>query len=530
MPSILQRIAPHLVLGLSGIELTPDEERHLGDVPPAGIILFSRNVSTSRQLAALTKRIREIVNGSGGRYPLIMADHEGGRISVLSRAIGAPPSQAAVARTGSLKLSRSLYREIARDLCALGLNVLLGPVADVNTEPLNPVIGTRSFGDDPARVAVLVREAVIAIQREKVAACIKHFPGHGSTSEDSHLALPLIRRTAAQLKELDRPPFGAGVWAGASMVMMGHIVPPEGTGPATYESGMIAGTLREELGFDGVVITDALEMTGARAATSGSADAPPNERPLAEIVELSLQAGNDLLLFSRPVGEVYPMFEALEGSQELSGDFWDETFPRLSAASSRRVRALCDKYAYRGAGDLRADRAGEGMQAVAGKIAGKSAFAVRDPRSILPLASARIESIRFAGERGDFENDTVRAFIARVMALCRAGLRDIPDLGDYGELHTVFEKSEIVSKDKEIDIYHQEIDGGAGGPRLLFLLNRRAIGEELLSQVAGEADVVVATDWPYAADLLPDDKAVIITYGIYPAAAEAVFRVAAHGE
>ncbi len=511
-------------MGLSGTELTPDEERYLGEEPPAGIILFSRNVSTSLQLAALTGRIREITAGAGGLDPLVMADHEGGRIAVLSRAIGTPPSQAAVARTGSLKLSRLLYRELAADLRALGLNVLLGPVADVNTEPLNPVIGTRSFGDDPARVAVLVRESVIEIQREKVAACIKHFPGHGSTSDDSHVALPVIKRTPAQLKDFDRPPFGAGVWAGASMVMMGHIVPPEGTGPATYESGIIAGTLREELGFDGVVITDALEMTGARVRNGGPSGGASEERPLAEIVELSLQAGNDLLLFSKPAGEIYPELEKLEGSQELSRSFWDERFPRLSPASERRVRALRDKCAFRGAGDLRADRAGKNLKAVSVKIARKSVFVARDPHSLLPVTSAGIGSVVFAGERIDFENDTVRRFIARVMALCRAGASDLHGLDDYDALHGGFDHSTVQSDGKEMDLYRQELKKDTSGPNLLFLLNRRSIGEALLSLISKEADIVVATDWPYVMDLLHEDNAVIMTYGTYEAAAEVVFE------
>lgn len=523
MSSVLHRIAHRLVVGIAGTELTPDEERCLGEEPPAGVILFSRNVSSSAQLAALTERIREVTAGDGGLDPLIMADHEGGRISVLSCAIGAPPSQAAVARTGSLKLSRSLYREVASDLRALGLNVLLGPVADVNTEPLNPVIGTRSFGEDPARVAVLVRESVIEIQRGKVAACIKHFPGHGSTSDDSHLSLPVVKRTPAQLKELDRPPFGAGVWAGASMVMMGHIVPPEGVGPATYESGIIAGTLREELGFDGVVITDALEMTGARVRIGGPSEGPLEERPLAEIVELSLKAGNDLLLFSKPVREVYRALEELGRLQELSHGFWDETFPRMSAASAARVRALRDKYAHRGGGELRVDRAGKGLQVISGKIAKKSIFVDRDPRSMLPIALPGVGSILFAGERSDFQNDTVRRFIARVMALCRAGRPDLHDLDDCDTLHTSLDHSTLQSDGMEMDLYRHGPEKDAGGPNLLFLLNRRSIGEALVSRVAEKADIVIVTDWPYVIDLLPEDKTVIMTYGIYEAAADAVF-------
>jgi beta-glucosidase-like glycosyl hydrolase len=512
-------------VGLSGTELTPEEERYLGDVPPAGVILFSRNVSSPRQLAALTGRIHEIIRGSGALDPLVMADHEGGRISVLSRAIGIPPSQAAVARTGSIRLSRSLYGAIARDLRALGVNALLGPVADVNTEPDNPVIGTRSFGDDPARVAVLVREAVIAVQREKVAACIKHFPGHGSTVDDSHVDLPVIKRTPTRLKELDRPPFGAGIWAGASMVMMGHIVPPEGSGPATYESGIIAGTLREELGFDGVVVTDALEMSGARVRVRELSGESPEERTPAEIVELALQAGNDLLLFSRPIVEVYPMLDGIDPSMELSPGFWEETFPILSAPSSSRVQALRSKFALGREERIRSDGVVRDMPQLAGKIAEKSISVARDPGSHLPLKKGGLGAVRFAGERSDFENTCVLSFIEKVLVICGQGEQVLDGLDDYEALRALLEHSAIESDAMEIDTFRLEPPDDSGGAKILFLLNRRAMGGELLAKLAEEADVIIVTDWPYAADILPVESTVIVTYGTYPAAAEALFEV-----
>ncbi|HER44526.1 MAG TPA: glycoside hydrolase family 3 protein, partial [Candidatus Eisenbacteria bacterium] len=155
MPVTLSQLAPQLVVGLEGLEITESERRLLRSAPPAGVILFARNVSSADQLKSLTRDVISTIAGASGIAPLVAADHEGGRISVLSRAIGTPPSQLATARTGDLDLCRRVYGETARRMAACGVNVMLGPVADVNTEPDNPVIGTRSFGRDPAAVAVL---------------------------------------------------------------------------------------------------------------------------------------------------------------------------------------------------------------------------------------------------------------------------------------------------------------------------------------------------------------------------------------
>jgi beta-N-acetylhexosaminidase len=506
MPITLSQLAPQLVVGLAGLEISVSERRLLESAPPAGVILFARNVSSTDQLKSLTGDIISTITGASGVMPLVMADHEGGRISVLFRAFGTPPSQLATARTGDLELCRRVYRETARRMAACDVNVVLGPVADVNTEPDNPVIGTRSFGDDPAGVAVLVRESVKVCRERGLASCIKHFPGHGSTTEDSHVALPSIQRASHELKRIDRPPFGAGIWAGAELVMTGHIVPPDCTEPATLEPGIIVGILREELCFDGVVITDALEMAGVRLGRTSDGE-ESGENPPERIIDLALRAGNDLLLFSRPIEDVY-------GELGQPGDY------RVDPRSLRRIEMLRRGLANRRRG-LFDDSAHVPVRSMEDRgepyreVAAKSIEVIRDPRGLLPIAAEKPRSIRFVGEREDFGNAVVARFAARII---RTFDREDEDSGSADRI--LSNRTALPGGIERAEFK----PGGAGGPALLVFVNRKPIDPEGLADIAAGADIAVVTDWPRAAGMLDQRITVISTYGIYDAVADLLFE------
>lgn len=497
----LSQLAPQLVVGLHGPEISGTERELLEAAPPAGVILFARNVRSADQLSALTKDIISTISNVSGIEPLVMADHEGGRISVLSPAIGAPPSQLATARSGDLGLCRRVYRETSRRMTACGLNVILGPVADVNTEPRNPVIGTRSFGEDPANVAVLVRESVKVCREGGLASCIKHFPGHGSTTEDSHVSLPSILRAPHELKRIDRPPFGAGIWAGAELVMTGHVVPPDCGGPATLEPGIIVGILREELCYDGVVITDALEMAGVRWI-EGAAGNNSYDRPLDEVVDLALRAGNDLLLFSRSVEEVY-------------GELGRPGKPPPDRRSVGRIERLRIALSERRAGPS-ADSGTEEHGDPYRDVASRSIEVARDPRSLLPLRGARPGAIICFGERADFENVTVREFVRRVVSAFDRDGRGQDILADG-----IWNRTELASGFELVECRR----GGAEDPVIVLLLNRRPVDGEILEEITARADIIVVTDWPPAAGMLSDRLTVVTTYGVYGAAAEELLEV-----
>lgn len=265
-----------------------------GPVPPqwavdlvgdglAGHTLFGTNVHDPEQVAAATTALR-----AARSDVLIAIDEEGGDITRLAHATGSPyPGNAALGVIGDVALTRRVHEAIGAELAALGITVNLAPAVDVNSADENPVIGTRSFGHDPDRVAAHAAAAVAGLQHGGVAACAKHFPGHGATVADSHHELPTIDAPLTLLRQRDLPPFAAVVAADTRAVMTAHIRIPTltGDGPATFSRAALVELLRHEYGFTGAVVTDALEMKGAASAAGGVGPA----------AVAALAAGADLL-------------------------------------------------------------------------------------------------------------------------------------------------------------------------------------------------------------------------------------------
>ncbi|SCF40446.1 beta-N-acetylhexosaminidase [Micromonospora purpureochromogenes] len=283
-----------------------------GPVPPqwavdlvaeglAGHTLFGTNVHDPAQVAASTLALR-----TGRPDVLIAIDEEGGDVTRLAHATGSPyPGNAALGAVDDTALTGRVYAAIGAELAALGITVDLAPTVDVNTADENPVIGTRSFGADPARVAAHSAAAVEGLQSVGVAACAKHFPGHGATVADSHHELPTVDVSPALLRERDLPPFAAVVEAGTRAVMTAHIRVPAltGDGPATFSRAVLVDLLRGEYGFTGTVITDALEMQGAALAAGGVG--PAAVRALAAGADLlCIGAKVDAALVEHVAGEI----------------------------------------------------------------------------------------------------------------------------------------------------------------------------------------------------------------------------------
>src|SRR3954469_23081509 len=232
-----------------------------------GVVLFGSNVGDGSDVAALSARLRS----SAGRDVVLALDEEGGDVTRLDTVRGSrSPGNAALGQLDDTATTRAAYAAIGRRLADAGVTVDLAPVADVNSDPRNPVIGVRSFGADPQLVARHVAAAVSGLQSTGVAACPKHFPGHGATAIDSHHAVATIEATAAELEARELVPFRAGVAAGARAVMTGHLLVPalDAEHLATVSPAITTGLLRERLGFTGTVVTDALEMR-AVAGTLG---------------------------------------------------------------------------------------------------------------------------------------------------------------------------------------------------------------------------------------------------------------------
>ncbi len=262
--------------------LPPDWALDLTREGLGGFALFGYNIADADQVAELTARLRT------ARPDVIVAtDEEGGDVTRLCYAHGSPyPGNAALGVVDDVDLTRRIYRAIGDELAEVGITLDMAPAVDVNSADDNPAIGTRSFGADPARVSAHAAAAVAGLQGAGVAACAKHFPGHGATELDSHHDLPLVDATEELLWRRELPPFQAAIAAGVRSIMTAHIRVPVLTGdlPATFSTDALIGLLRKELGFTGAIISDALEMQGA----SGRIGLP-------EAAVRALVAGNDLL-------------------------------------------------------------------------------------------------------------------------------------------------------------------------------------------------------------------------------------------
>jgi beta-N-acetylhexosaminidase len=343
----------------------------------AGVVLFGSNVVDPAQLAALCAALR-----AAGGDPVLAIDEEGGDVTRLAHATGSPyPGNAALGAADDLALTRQVYRALGAELAAVGVGVDLAPSVDVNTAADNPIIGTRAFGADPDLVARHGVAAVAGLREAGVAACVKHFPGHGATSDDSHLGLPTVDVPLEVLRARELVPFRAAVAAGTPCVMTAHIRVPALTGelPATLSAGALGALLRTELGFTGVVVTDALDMHGA----SGRAGIPATAAD-------AFVAGADLLCIgSDPGPEVVAATVAAVADAVRRG-----RAPRARLEESRaRVAALPRPPGGPGPGGAALDRA-------VGLRAARAALQARGPLPALHrpvVAQVRVPATIAAG-------------------------------------------------------------------------------------------------------------------------------------
>lgn len=259
-----------------------------------GLVLFGSNFDDASGAAALTEALR----AAAGHDVVLALDEEGGDVTRLDRQQGsAHPGAAALGWLDDEIATEESYAATGTRLAQAGITVDLAPVADVNIDPRNPVIGVRSFGADPASVARQVAAAVRGLQRGGVAACAKHFPGHGATRSDSHHETATLDRTAEEIDAVELPPFSAAVDAGARAVMTGHLLVPslDPARIATISPAITTTLLRDRLGFAGTVVTDALEM---RALSAGIGMVDGAVRSLAagaDTIETGAQDYPDLL-------------------------------------------------------------------------------------------------------------------------------------------------------------------------------------------------------------------------------------------
>ena len=271
------------------IEVTDTMRATAAEYPVGGVILFAHNIKDREQIKAIVDTLKALPG-----KPLISIDEEGGRVARIAnnKAFGLPryKSMADLAAKGKPAVKEAAGT-IGKYLREFGIDIDFAPVADVNTNPRNIVIGPRAFSDDPSEAADLVATYLKALQAQGVYGCLKHFPGHGDTSADTHYGYAVSNKTWDDMLSCEMVPFRAGIAAGARLVMTAHISAPKVTGsniPSTLSYTILTEKLRGELGFDGVIVTDAMEM-----------GAITRQYTAVEASVLAVKAGADVLLCVR---------------------------------------------------------------------------------------------------------------------------------------------------------------------------------------------------------------------------------------
>ena len=335
------------VFGKAADEADPANQEKYGVDTPAevverygvgGVIYFNNpetdNVEDPAQLAHFSNGLQQAALDGPTGLPLILSvDQEGGRVTRVGAPATEYPSNMAIGAGRSADDARTLGAVNGHELRAMGIAQNFAPDADVNSNPLNPVIGSRSFSSDPELASELVAAQVAGYQEtgkptETVSAAAKHFPGHGDAAEDSHTGLPVIERTEEQWRQIDLPPFQAAIEAGADSIMTAHITVPslDPSGePATLSKPIMTGLLREELGYDGVVVTDSLQMEGVREL-----------HPDAEVPVLAIEAGVDQMLMPPDLQVAIDGVHQAVESGRITEERIDESVTRILKLKHKR--------------------------------------------------------------------------------------------------------------------------------------------------------------------------------------------------
>jgi beta-N-acetylhexosaminidase len=320
---VRRHIGQLAIAGFAGHSIPADLRLLANEFDLGGIILFARNVDDPEQVAEIAREAQTLA----AEVPLwVSVDQEGGRVARLRAPFTVWPPMIALGRSGDAALAARFARTLAAELRAVGITLDYAPVLDLLTNPANPAIGDRSFGEKAEEVARLGRIVIETLQAEGIAACGKHFPGHGDTSTDSHVELPRVEHPPDRLEAVEFLPFRAAIAADVACIMTAHILVPafDEERPATLSPAIVDGLLRKQLGYEGLIVTDDLEMRAISARYT------PGEAAVGAIA-----AGCDALLLCGAAQD--PQLEALEA---IVYAVEDGTLPlrRVEDALARHLR------------------------------------------------------------------------------------------------------------------------------------------------------------------------------------------------
>jgi len=489
-----------LMIAFTGTELPTSTARRINEQAVAGVTLFRvHNIVDPPQIRRLTAAVQQ-ARPAGAPPLLVAADQEGGQLIALGDGTTPFAGAMALGATGDEALAERVAGAMARELRALGVNVDYAPVCDVASDPANPALGIRSFGDDPGAVGRLAAATVRGLQGGGVAATVKHFPGGGDTAADPHHELPLVPRTYAELAERELIPFRAALDAGARLVMTGHFAlrGQDEDLPTSLSAAVLRDLLRDELHFEGVTVSDALDM---RALAQGSA----------QIVDavVALRAGEDVLLGTADESALERLEEGLAQAQRRGlVDADDDASARGRLDELRRWLGRFEQPPL--------DVVGCGEhQALAAELARRSITLVRNDDRLLPLrpaAAARIAVVQ--SKPADLTpaetSSTVPSTLATALRRQLTGVEEIllpsapgqADIAGLGERLATFDLVVVGTFSAHLQPAQAALAAAA--------------------LASGKPTVTIALRTPWDLIAYPSARTHVCTYGILPPSMEAL--------
>ena len=498
-----QALGQQFLLSFTGKKKpSPDILKAIARQHVGGIVLFrAKNMGTLAELRALTAALQKAAREAGQPPLLIAGDQEGGQLMAVGDATPFPGNMA-LGATRSEDLARRVGRAIGLECGALGINVDFAPVADVNNNPANPVVGTRSFGESARLVARLGAAMIEGLQSAGVAATAKHFPGHGDTASDSHHGAPILPHSMERLKRIELPPFQSAIRAGVRMIMTAHISLPtlnEGQNvPATLSRAILTGLLRTHLRYDGIIVTDALDMHALDQGPGLAAEAMA-----------AIDAGADLILFNHDLDKLASAFPVVAQAARRGFLSTGEI-----QASARRILGLKAWLARKKQPALSVV-GGREHRALAREVARRSVTLVRDKAGRLPLklrGNARIVAVVPRPE--DLTPADTSSYLIPGLAAAlrrRHGRVDelqIPMSPDAAAVRALREK--IAGYDLAV----------VGTINAAAHAGQADLVKALLKQ--GTPTIAVAMRMPYDIAAYPSAPTYVCTYGILPPSMEAL--------
>ncbi|GIP20242.1 beta-N-acetylhexosaminidase [Paenibacillus sp. J22TS3] len=491
---------------------TPDEQiktlieqYHLG-----GVIYFRRNVGSASQLADLSHNL-QVLSKPLSEIPLFIAiDQEGGMVSRIDHdGVSRIPGNMSLGAAGDLKLTEAAAALGGEELFKLGINLNFAPVVDVNNNPVNPVIGVRSFGEDPKLVAAHGAAAIKGYQNQGVSATAKHFPGHGDTAVDTHLGLAVVPHDKERLEQVELLPFRKAIEVGVDMIMTAHVIFPAFESeeiPATLSYGVLTKLLREELGYEGLIVTDCLEMH----AISKSVGIP-------EGAVKALEAGADLILVSHTMKDQVAAIKAVRAavnSGRLTEERIDASLERILSLKEKRIGQISDK-----APEITVPLTpAEESERILRQIAEKSITLVTDAGNNLPLRTDARTLVIWAEVRHFTEVDEPAHFRYTLgEALAPYFQVDEILIGSHPKSSEISAAIERSAEYSQIVVVTYTSEGRLPeGQKLLI---------EDLNQRTGGKLIVVSVRNPYDINEIPDVTTYLCAYENRPVTVDAIAKV-----